>query len=77
MCKPKASTNQAFSSGRRGTAIAVDEVLQMRNKTPHPSGFACHLLPQEKAFLLPHERYAKVPLTKMREGRPLPYDVYD
>ena len=26
--------------------------LQRRKKTPHPSAFGCHLLPQEKAFFI-------------------------
>jgi len=35
----------AFSCGRRGTALAVDEELCKYKLffTPHPSGFACHL----------------------------------
>ena len=40
---------KAFPSGGRGTAKAVDEVF-LKEKTPHPSAFGCHLLPQEKAF---------------------------
>ena len=39
----------AFPSGGRGTAIAVDEVFP-RAETPHPSAFGRHLLPQEKAI---------------------------
>ena len=28
----------------------MDEVVETNARTPHPSVFGCHLLPQEKAF---------------------------
>ena len=35
----------------KGTEFAVDEMSGKTKKTPHPSAFGYHLLPQEKAFL--------------------------
>ena len=50
----------AFSCWRRGTAkrwmrsnALPSAKPHLREKTPHPSAFSCHLLPPEKAYLYP------------------------
>jgi len=54
MCEYKLGFIYAFSCGRRGTALAVDEELCKYKLyfTPHPSGFACHLPLLGKAWFV-------------------------
>jgi hypothetical protein len=39
----------------------VDEVFETNEKTPHPSAFGYHLLPQEKAFLMRRKQRKATP----------------
>ena len=48
------ANKKAFSCGRRGTTVVVDEEFSGKTylyPTPHPSACGCHLLPLEKAFV--------------------------
>ena len=70
---PTSAPHPAFSCRRRGTAkrwmrsnALPSAKPHLREKTPHPSAFSCHLLPPEKAYLYPARSCPLSPTSRQR-----------